>query len=139
MFFLLFLSYLNYNKLTNELQWFDGMNLALNYSDEQVNDYWRLEDWINNNLPQESVIAAKDHGRLAYFTENRIVDLAGIIEPNLITYLKSGEINNYLDKNDVQYIVVPKFSNWIVHKLIIRNNMSYLVETNLHILYKYQE
>jgi hypothetical protein len=137
--FLLFHSYLNYNKLTSELQWFDGMNLALNYSDLQVNDYWQLEDWINNNLPLESVIAAKDHGRLAYFTENRIVDLAGIIEPNLIKHLKSGDINAYLDNNDVQYIVMPKLSNWIVHRLIIRNNMINLFETNKHILYRYQE
>lgn len=72
------------------------------------NTTWRaqLNEWVNANLPPGTGFAAKDHGQLAYFTAVRVVDLAGIIQPELIDALKAGNLQGFLADNQVEYILL---------------------------------
>lgn len=74
---------------------------------------WRtqLNDWVNENLDAGTRFAAKDHGQLAYFTQVEVVDLAGIIQPELVDRLKSGDLPSFLAENEVEYILLNRNSN----------------------------
>ena len=78
------------------------------YSDEVVKNWWSFLDWATVNLAEGTSVAVKDHGRLAYFTDTRVIDLAGIIEPAMIDYLARGRIGDYLLARDAQYALLPR-------------------------------
>jgi len=40
-----------------------------------------LAHWVRGHLPPGAVLAVQDVGALGYFTENRLVDLSGIVTP----------------------------------------------------------
>jgi hypothetical protein len=65
-------------------------------------------DWADRTLPPGAVVAAKDHGRLAYFTEVQVVDLAGIIEPSVIDAYRTETMRAHLNSQGVQYVLLPE-------------------------------
>ncbi len=124
---LLFLSMFHYIQMTKQLSWAKGMKIIPVYSQEKIDSWWAFLDWVNGNLPPQSKIAAKDHGRLAYFTTTQVVDLAGIIEPELISYLNTGNIDAYLKNRKTAYILLPKHKTYrTVFQAI--NNTHYKLE-----------
>lgn len=67
--------------------------------------------WIHENLPASSVIAAHDIGALGFYANRQIVDLAGLISPEVIPFIRDEEqLSNYMDLNGVNYLVV--FPGW---------------------------
>jgi hypothetical protein len=44
--------------------------------------------WLHENTPERSVIATPDIGALGYFSRRRIVDLAGLVTPQMVPYLE---------------------------------------------------
>ena len=79
------------------------------YTDEEVNGiFWPVTEWISQNLPDGAVIAVKDHGKITYFTQVQVVDLAGIIDPSLVSHVKEGTMRAYLEERDVEYILIPR-------------------------------
>ena len=69
--------------------------------------FWPLADWINENLPPGTPIAMNDHGRYAYFTHAEIVDLAGIVQPEISRIAKTGGLAAYLRQRGVRYALLP--------------------------------
>jgi hypothetical protein len=106
-FSLLLSSAYQYREMVRGLCWAKEMRIIPIYSDSEVRRWWSFLDWVSKNLPERTVIAAKDHGRLAYFTNIRIVDLAGIIEPSLMIYLTEGSVSSYREGKGVQYVLLP--------------------------------
>ena len=67
--------------------------------------------WVAQNLPHSSKIAAHDIGALGFFGEHPIIDLAGLITPDVIPIINDGErLSNYLCEHGVQYLVA--FMDW---------------------------
>jgi hypothetical protein len=65
--------------------------------------------WINDNTVSNAVIAVHDIGAMGYFGERKIIDLAGLIQPELISIIGNElEIKNYLVKTQADYLVVLK-------------------------------
>lgn len=66
--------------------------------------------WVNVNLPPDALIAAHDIGALGYFDHRTLVDLAGLVSPEVIPFLRDEEqIAVYLDAHDVEYLIAfPK-------------------------------
>jgi len=70
--------------------------------------------WININTSLDSKISAHDIGALGYFTDREIVDLAGLISPDVIPYINNeDELKIYLDHQGVDYLMT--FPNWYVN------------------------
>ena len=68
-------------------------------------------EWINANTPDDALIAAHDIGAMGYFGERDIIDLAGLIEPEIIPIIRNeSAIREYLIKLDADYLVV--FEDW---------------------------
>ncbi|MFO7944199.1 MAG: hypothetical protein R6U51_07865 [Anaerolineales bacterium] len=70
----------------------------------------RAAHWVSNETTQGDVIAAHDIGALGYFTEREIVDLAGLVSPEVIPFIRDEEqIANYLDEKNVDYLITFPF------------------------------
>lgn len=67
--------------------------------------------WAENYLPANSRIAVHDIGAIGYFTSYEIIDLAGLINPEVIPFLRDeSKLANYLDQNQVDYLIC--FPQW---------------------------
>lgn len=68
-------------------------------------------NWLNKNTPPGSIIAAHDIGAIGYFSERKIIDLAGLINPEVIPFIRDEEkLLEYIKKQGVDYLVV--LSQW---------------------------
>jgi hypothetical protein len=105
---LLVLSAVSYADMVRvQCPWARELDIIPLHSKEEYEEWWQFLEWVNANTPPGTVIAAKDHGRLAYFTHARVVDLAGIIDPILIEKFFSGELRSYLHDEGIEYIIMP--------------------------------
>jgi hypothetical protein len=67
--------------------------------------------WIASNTPQDSLIAAHDIGALGYFGERQILDLAGLISPEVIPIIRDeAELQDFLILNNADYLMT--FPGW---------------------------
>ncbi|MFP3852854.1 MAG: hypothetical protein ACLFWD_01025 [Anaerolineales bacterium] len=75
--------------------------------------------WIQDNTPEDALIGAHDIGALGYYGERRIVDLAGLISPEVIPIIRQeAELAALLSEKSVDYIMT--FPDWypiLVHDL----------------------
>jgi hypothetical protein len=71
----------------------------------------RTAVWIQENIPEEAVLGAHDIGALGYFTEHEIVDLAGLVSPDVIPFIRDEkQLARYLDAQGADYLVA--FPSW---------------------------
>lgn len=67
--------------------------------------------WVNENTPTDSVIAVHDIGAMGYFSGRRLIDLAGLVNPEIISIIRNeGKLSDYLDQHSADYLVA--FPNW---------------------------
>lgn len=67
--------------------------------------------WIARNTPPDALIAAHDIGALGYYGERRILDLAGLISPEVIPFIRDEtRLAAYLDERSAAYLV--SFPGW---------------------------
>lgn len=70
--------------------------------------------WINQNTVETDVIAAHDIGAIAFYGERKIIDMAGLVTPELIEHINdktySEYLNNYLAGHKVDYLAALR--NW---------------------------
>jgi len=70
--------------------------------------------WLGKNTNQSDVVATHDVGAIAFYSERKIIDIAGLITPELIEQVNqrsySEYLNSYLANNKTDYIVTLK--NW---------------------------
>ncbi len=68
-------------------------------------------NWIAANTPGDALIAAHDIGALGYFGNRSLLDLAGLISPDIIPFIRDeSRIAAYLDEKDVDYLMT--FPDW---------------------------
>jgi hypothetical protein len=97
------------------------MKLLPHYDREVVEEWWAFLDRVRLELPAGTVIAAKDFGRLAYFTGLQIVDLAGITDPRVRPSRQEGELPRYLQSRGVTFVLAPPQGGYPVHREIRRS------------------
>jgi hypothetical protein len=69
--------------------------------------------WVAENTPTDALIAAHDIGALGYFGERRLLDLAGLISPEVIPFIRDEErIAGWLDARQADYLVV--LADWYI-------------------------
>ncbi len=100
------LSWWKYGRMMGQLSWTRDFSLLATTPADKVAAYWEDVDWIAANTPPQAVIAVKDHGLLAYFTGRRVADLAGIMDPSVIGYLKARNLAPYLRDHDADYVIL---------------------------------
>src|SRR5579859_5108700 len=67
--------------------------------------------WVAGNTPPNSLIAAHDIGALGYFGGRPILDMAGLVSPQVIPFIRDeGRLSAWLDQEGAGYLVT--FPNW---------------------------
>jgi hypothetical protein len=62
--------------------------------------------WIEKNIPSDARLAVHDIGALGYYVENPLVDMAGLISPEVVPFIRNQEqLAEYLDSKSVDYLV----------------------------------
>jgi hypothetical protein len=67
--------------------------------------------WVNENIPSDARLAVHDIGALGFYVQNPIVDMAGLITPEVVPFLRDeARLVQYLDSNSVEYLITfPSF------------------------------
>ena len=50
-----------------------------------------LGRWVDANLPRSATLAVNDVGAIAYFSRRRVLDLMGLVTPEIRPYRREGE------------------------------------------------
>lgn len=68
-------------------------------------------NWVRQNLPQDALLAVHDIGAIGYFTDNPLLDLAGLINPEVIPFIRDEtRLAEYLDVNAADHLItLPSF------------------------------
>jgi hypothetical protein len=67
--------------------------------------------WVAVNTPAQAKIAVHDIGAFGFFSHRDLVDLAGLISPDVIPFIRDEhKLGEYLDEQGVDYLVT--FPQW---------------------------
>jgi hypothetical protein len=67
--------------------------------------------WVASNTPTDALIAAHDIGALGYFSERPLVDLAGLVSPEVIPFIRDeSRLAAHLDEQKADFLVT--FPGW---------------------------
>ncbi len=67
--------------------------------------------WVAAHTPPEALVAAHDIGALGYFGERRLLDLAGLVSPEVIPFIRDeARLGAWLDQAGADYLVT--FPGW---------------------------
>lgn len=70
--------------------------------------------WIRSNIPVNEVLAAHDIGAVGYFASRSLLDIAGLVSPEVVPYINDGDgIWRFLQENRAEYLV--GFPNQLPH------------------------
>ncbi len=71
-----------------------------------------LGHWVGAHLPPTARIAVNDIGAIAYFSRHSLIDLMGLVTPDIIPYRRDGErgVIRYLAEHCPDYLIV--FPTW---------------------------
>ncbi len=63
--------------------------------------------WIRDHLPEDAVVATHDIGAVAYYSERRIVDMVGLVSPEIISRIGEREaLLGHLSRSGATHLVV---------------------------------
>ncbi len=85
--------------------------------------------WVAANTEPGALIAVHDIGAMGYFGQHRLLDLAGLVSPQVIPFIRDEDrIAGWLDQENVDYLVV--LSGWYTRlpegrQLIFQTNGRY--------------
>jgi hypothetical protein len=67
--------------------------------------------WVDRHVPAAARLAVHDIGALGYFVQNPLIDLAGLINPDVIPFIRDErQLAHYLDSKSVDYLITfPSF------------------------------
>jgi len=64
--------------------------------------------WVNQNIPPAATLAVHDIGAMGYFVANPLVDLAGLVDPEVIPFIRDeAMLADYLNERSVDYLIAP--------------------------------
>ena len=67
--------------------------------------------WVAQNIPPNAIIAAHDIGALGYFDHHQLIDLAGLVSPEVIPFMRDEtRLAAYLNQRGASYLIAfPDF------------------------------
>jgi arabinofuranosyltransferase len=97
--------------------------------------------WIKNNTNENDVIATHDVGAIGYYSNRKMVDVAGLITPELISKLHDKNYNvimsDFMKKNNVSYLVFLQEWYRVVNQVPLFSTQDSLPQEVMEI-YKYK-
>jgi hypothetical protein len=71
-----------------------------------------LGRWVDANLPRRARLALNDIGAIAYLSRREVIDLMGLVTPDILAYRRQGEdgVIRYVQERCPDYVIV--FPSW---------------------------
>jgi hypothetical protein len=67
--------------------------------------------WIADNTEENVLVAAHDIGALGFFADRNLIDLAGLVSPEVIPYIRDEiALQNHLNEKGADYLMT--FPGW---------------------------
>ncbi|MGD0708598.1 MAG: hypothetical protein ABSA51_09105 [Anaerolineaceae bacterium] len=67
--------------------------------------------WVRDNTSPDALVAVHDIGAMGYFSDRKILDLAGLVSPEVIPFIRDeAKMQDYLESQKADYLVV--FPSW---------------------------
>ena len=67
----------------------------------------RVAQWVDEHAPKDAVIATHDIGLVGYITQRELVDLAGLVTPEVISIMYDQDaLADFVREQDVSYVIV---------------------------------
>ncbi|MFO8057762.1 MAG: hypothetical protein R6V10_10730 [bacterium] len=74
----------------------------------------RLGKWLHRSTDKEALVATQDIGAMGYYSERRILDLVGLVTPEVVPYVsgkgstveRSRDLYRFLQKKKPDYLVI---------------------------------
>jgi hypothetical protein len=75
--------------------------------------------WVSVNLPPSAIVAAHDIGALGYYDHHELIDMAGLISPEVIPVMRDEpRLAKFLDQRNANYLIAfPAFYPVLTAKL----------------------
>jgi hypothetical protein len=68
-------------------------------------------EWLNRNTEPDALIAVHDIGAIGYFSQRPLLDLAGLVSPEVIPFIRDEvQLAEFLDQEQAEYLVT--FPEW---------------------------
>ena len=65
-----------------------------------------VAQWLRDNTAEDALIASHDIGAIGYFAERPLLDLAGLVSPEVITFIADDRaISQYVLESEADYLV----------------------------------
>lgn len=77
-----------------------------NINDQQV----AIGQWVEDNLPEDAILAINDVGAIKYFSQREIIDVTGLLTPDVIPYTRAGRKLDFLRQAAPDYLIV--YDSW---------------------------
>lgn len=69
--------------------------------------HMQAAQWINANTPQNALVATHDIGIIGYYTERQILDLAGLVTPEIVPIMNDPQkMADYVDAKQATYLIL---------------------------------
>jgi len=89
----------------------------------------RVAHWLAENTPPEAIIAAHDIGAIGYYAQRPLLDLAGLVSPEVIPLLANeAAVTNYVLTSAPDYLVTAP--GWRYEGVVNAGNTRLLYRTN---------
>jgi hypothetical protein len=87
--------------------WVNGTRAYVNNVRSLESQHMVVARWLRDHTPSDAVIATQDIGVLAYFSDRRLVDMAGLTEPAVVPIMHQPEqMAAYIRAQEGDYVVV---------------------------------
>ncbi|HMQ68934.1 MAG TPA: hypothetical protein PKC58_08080 [Ignavibacteria bacterium] len=91
--------------------------VALGKNTDNINSQQvKLAKWVSQNVGRNETIAINDIGAITFLNGNKIIDMAGLVTPEILRYRQYmwkdnlDSLNYLLKKNNVSYIII--YDHW---------------------------
>jgi len=85
--------------------------------DPRASSYLALADWFNENTEPAQSIAYVEIGYLGYYTENRIIDLMGLVTPSITSHIAEGDFASGFWEHQPDYFVYLPDFDWALSEI----------------------
>ncbi len=68
-------------------------------------------EWVRRHTTEDQIVAASDIGAMAFISGRRILDIAGLVEPDIVTHVLQGgnELDYLQDRNPAYVVTYPRW------------------------------
>jgi hypothetical protein len=72
-----------------------------------TDNHAQVARWVDDNTPKDAVIATHDIGLIGYITQRQLVDLAGLVTPEVIPIMNDqAKLADFVRQRNVTYVIV---------------------------------